>query len=478
MIRLSLLYLFVGTLSVVAFRDWFIALCGLILLTVLQQHPDMPSQMFGITGLNPWNACFLAVVCGFFLQRTHQQSAPAPTSPTFRLLLWTYVVMIAVSALIAMVDAGSVKSGRQGSDVRLWLLIDGAINPLKYLAVGVLVYHGVTTRRRATIALLVGVGSALCYSLLMWKSMKLGVLTVDFAGARRVTEKLIGLYANDLGLTLAYAIWAGAFAALALARRWQRFAWWLVTAGALPCFLCLKSRAGFLAFAAAGMALGIVRWRFLLALLPATALTALVLNQSLAERVFTGLGDEVQTDWNEVSAGRMTNLWPPVIEQITHSPLFGHARYAILRTACHDEVLLREGVTPNHPHSAYLEILLDTGLFGLAVCLSLMGMLGWAAIRLARKHDDPLLTALGTAAFAGVVAWLAAGIAGYSFYPSQTSVPYLCVWGVTMRAYWMMRLRESGAPIVQRVGVRRVLPSVAPSAAPCAVNESSPEARA
>ncbi|MBL8878178.1 MAG: O-antigen ligase family protein [Phycisphaerales bacterium] len=474
MIRLSLLYLFVGALSIVAFRDWFIALCGLILLTVLQQHPDMPSQMFGITGLNPWNACFLAVICGFFLQRSHQQAAPAPTAPLFRGLLWTYVAMVAVSALIAVVDASSVKSGRQGSDLRVWLLIDGAVNPLKFLAVGVLVYQGITTRRRAIIALLVGVGSALCYSLLMWKSMKLSVLTVDYAGARRVTEKLIGLYANDLGLTLAFAVWAGAFAALALVRNWQRSAWWIMTAGALPCFLCLKSRAGFLAFAAAGLALGVVRWRFLLALLPMAGAAAIVLDQSLADRIFTGLGDEFHTDWDEVSAGRMTNLWPPVIEQITHSPLIGHARYAILRTACHDEVLLREGVTPNHPHSAYLEILLDTGVFGLTICVSLMGMIGWGAIRLARRRDDPLMAAIGSAALAGVVAWLAAGVTGYSFYPSQTSVPYLCVWGVAMRAHWLLQQRELGAPVAQHVSVRRVM-SIGPKPAMHAAIERAPE---
>lgn len=466
MIRLSALYIVITMLSVVALRDWFIALCGLIMLTVLQQHPDMPTQMFGINGLNPWNVCFLAVICGYFMQRPEQQKAVAapPTSPTFRMVLWIYVIMVSVSALVAMVDAGSVKSPRVSADVRTWLLIDGAVNPLKYLAIGVLVYQGATTRKRVLAALLVGVGSAMCYSLMMWKSMKFSVFTVDYQGARRVTEKLIGLYANDLGLTLAFAIWAGIFTALALVKYWQRILWWLVAAGALPCFVCLKSRAGFLAFAAAGLALGVVRWRILLIGLPVAAVGTLMLDQSVADRIFTGVNEEADTDWDEVSAGRMTNLWPPVLEQISHSPLFGHARYAILRTACYDEILLREGVTPKHPHSAYLEILLDTGIFGFTICMLLMGMVGVGAIKLARVRNDLLITALGSAALAGVVAWLAAGVAGYSFYPTQTSVPYLCVWGANMRAYWLLRNRESAMPVI-RPAVRRVAAVVEPQPA-------------
>ena len=55
MIRLLALLGFIGFLSAYAWKDWFKSLCGLILLIGIIQHPDMPRNVLGIQGLNPWN---------------------------------------------------------------------------------------------------------------------------------------------------------------------------------------------------------------------------------------------------------------------------------------------------------------------------------------------------------------------------------------------------------------------------------------
>ena len=62
LIRLSLLYLVITGLAVYAWRDWFKALCGLILLMAVIQHPDMPKNLLGIQGLNPWNLLLMSVL--------------------------------------------------------------------------------------------------------------------------------------------------------------------------------------------------------------------------------------------------------------------------------------------------------------------------------------------------------------------------------------------------------------------------------
>ncbi len=63
MIRLTLLSLFCAFLCVYAWRDWFKALCGLIVMMAVVEHPDMPNSLLGVQGLNPWNICCCSYWC-------------------------------------------------------------------------------------------------------------------------------------------------------------------------------------------------------------------------------------------------------------------------------------------------------------------------------------------------------------------------------------------------------------------------------
>jgi O-antigen ligase len=249
-----------------------------------------------------------------------------------------------------------------------------------------------------------------------------------------LTDKLVGLFANDIGELLAFTFWAALCLAPLLRNRPLRWAW-LATAGLvlLP-FLALKSRAGFLALSAAALMLAIVRWRRLLLIFPVAAALTLALVPSVAQRVTEGLSG-AEVDWNTVSAGRLTNIWPPVLAQIMRSPLLGHGRYGILREQCAAEILEAERTLPTHPHNAYLEALLDTGVVGLALCLTWLALLAAAGRALIRAGGDPLGPATGSVALVAVAAEVSAAIAGSSFFPSQSTVPALVAWGVTLRLY-------------------------------------------
>ena len=62
MIRTTLLFSYVLVMVLYARRDWFIPLCGALLLMAVIQHPDMPMKIGGIQGLNPWNVLMLSVI--------------------------------------------------------------------------------------------------------------------------------------------------------------------------------------------------------------------------------------------------------------------------------------------------------------------------------------------------------------------------------------------------------------------------------
>ena len=60
--RVYILYLVVGILSIYAYRDWFKSVCGLILLMAVIQHPDLPKNILGIQGMNAWNILLVNVL--------------------------------------------------------------------------------------------------------------------------------------------------------------------------------------------------------------------------------------------------------------------------------------------------------------------------------------------------------------------------------------------------------------------------------
>ena len=65
MIRYTLLTTAILFLAAYAWRDWYKVLCALIVMMAFVEHPDMPKEMFGIPGMNPWNVLLLAVLASW-----------------------------------------------------------------------------------------------------------------------------------------------------------------------------------------------------------------------------------------------------------------------------------------------------------------------------------------------------------------------------------------------------------------------------
>jgi hypothetical protein len=87
----------------------------------------------------------------------------------------------------------------------------------------------------------------------------------------------------------------------------------------------------------------------------------------------------------------------------------------------------------HHPHNAYLEMLLDSGVIGLLVALALYGYLLTAGLSLARDRRSPVFQSVGGIALSLILAQLVGSLTGQSLYPSEPTIGMWCAIGLLLR---------------------------------------------
>ncbi|MCG3132050.1 MAG: hypothetical protein FLDDKLPJ_02860 [Phycisphaerae bacterium] len=433
--RVYALYVFTLILMGASMRDWFIGACGLLLTSLILEHPDYPNSMMGVSGVNPWNILFIWVVVLWMTQRPHEPSGP-PMSRAARFLVGGYVISLTVAVAMGVAGAwgGSGKGMTVGS-----LVMDYFLNPMKIIVLGYLIFDGAKTPGRQVATMMCVVASALVTSTLALKYRLATGLSGDFMRGRQRLGNEVGLHANQMAWVLAGTFWG----LLAMAGLWKRrsMRWATAAAAALPglATLVVQSRAGYLALGATGLMMGVVRWRKLLILLPAGAIGVLLVVPSVADRIMMGVDrasspmGQTQYDLEVITAGRTDVLWPPVIDVILQSPLIGHGRVSILRTSARSRIEAAIGVCPTHPHNAVLEVLSDSGLLGGGLIFAFYAGFVLVSVRLFRQRHSPLATAVGGLALALVTARLVTGVSGHSYYPIRSMFGLFALGGLALR---------------------------------------------
>jgi O-antigen ligase len=445
--RVYVLMLMILFLAFYAFRDWFIPLCGLIVLSAIMKHDDVPRTILGIQGANPWNFLFVFVLLGWAVDRYKRGITWDVTRPMAALVI-SYAAVIAFAFARGAADVGRIRHvpGAENIDGLLGFTSDFLINPLKYLAVAVLLYDGARTRRNAFFALGAITLQAYIYALQVMKYVPPWLL-LSSEGSKfrfRIVREC-GLHPNDMALVMVIGFWT-IVACIPLLRRMR--VWWKlgaagVAAAIFTALLLCYSRGGYVGFVAVGLLFGVLVWRPLLAIFPLTGLAVCIALPGVVARMSEGFdvtsasGEQVE-DWDAVSAGRMTNIWPATLDSIQSSPIAGRGRLTILRTDLYDRIFAQEGNVPTHPHNAYLEMALDSGLVGLAITLGIFAGLPLMAL-LRGKPSDPLLLGMWTAGLAAACTMLVMAMSGQTFFPREGIFLVLCSYAVLMRAERAMR---------------------------------------
>ena len=438
--RLFALALVVGGLSIYAWKDWYKSLCGLIIMMAVLEHQDMPRTIFNIPGLNPWNLLFFIILIAWIFQRKRERLRwDMPRVPAALLLLGLGILMLGFVRLIE--DRQSLSQVMTTAQ----LVSDYVFNPVKWVVVGLMLFDGRRDRRRLVL------GLAAIFTLYFLISLQVlrwvvpsGALSGGYLSSYTIKtlQKEVGYNRNDLSTMLAGASWAF-LAMLPLVRALRHQAGILLASFVILFAQVLTGgRGGYLAWCSVGLTLGLLRWRRFLLLTPVLIILVTYLLPSVADRALAGIyenpasGSE-EIDLEEFTAGRNL-LWPRVLDTISKAPIIGYGRAATVRTGISawysesqddDE---REHFI-RHPHNAYLEMLLDSGVIGLLVALALYGYLLAAAVSLVRDRRSPLFLSVGSIALSLILAELVASFTGQSFYPGEPTVAMWCAIGLLLR---------------------------------------------
>lgn len=429
MIRLTLLSIAIVVGAIYAWKDWYKSLCALVVLTAFLEHPDMPKNMFGVQGLNPWNVACLSVVVAWATSR-RREGLRWDMPRHIMVLFFLYLAVVMVSVARMMADPTNLEDFSTG-----YLVSENLVNSLKWVVPGLLLFDGCRTRPRFILALtaILGVYLLLALQVIRWMPAET-VLTGSMLSARaiKILQNEVGYSRVNLSMMLAGASWA-IVAAQPLARHWTRRLLIVATALAVMYAQALTGgRMGYVTFAAVGLTLCLFRWRRYLLVIPLVVMLIASVLPSVSERMLEGF-DEEEVDDYAVTAGRNI-AWPYVIAKIGEAPILGFGRNAMVRTGLEAFLLDKYDEDFAHPHNAYLEMLLDNGWVGLLLVLPFYLVILARSLLLFARSSIPLYITAGGVASALVLALLVASFGSQTFYPREGAVGMWCAIGVVIRA--------------------------------------------
>lgn len=404
-------------------KDFRIGVVLLILLFPVSASPTLPHSIGGITGLNPINLLLLATMGSLFFGGWTRDAlirlAPRP-------LIWLYVVPLVAAALIGTPHVRDIPSefladGLVDFTGAGGYLRDVLVKPMLLVAFALMVAAAAARSSRperfvlplmasvavmalATIGYVIGSGAS--------------IATLASEESRTFLSPLLGLHANDLGrlYAIAYALMLFTFAetkqtALRIAL--------LASMALIVAALTLTfSRSAFVGFAFVNAWFILTRRNAAVLLLSAIALAGLA--AMLPDAVYQRIAMGWDGDLNAITAGRLKDIWIPLLPELATSPIFGNGLWSTLWAPPMPTGIMLQ-VT--HPHNAYLQALLDMGVAGtLLLCAYYVHV--WRGFRRLSVDPDasPETRGFFAGAKVGLASFLLAGIAGSSLAPCLEQV--------------------------------------------------------
>jgi O-antigen ligase len=411
----------VASLTVLAclavLADFRIGAVLLLVMLPVEGSYLFPHSVFGVTGLNPLNLVLAATLFSYLI-RGHALKSFLPKQ-----LGWLFIVPIAIAGLLGTRHVGEVYPYFYEVEVihftdALGYLRDVLLKPMLTVVAALLIAQAVAKSKKAENFLVpfiiaVWLMSVMAIGYVAAEGVSIGALALT---SSRTFFSALGMHANDLGrlYAVAYALLLFTWGETKDARLKTIL---LITMGVLTMALLLTfSRGAFVGWVLVN-ALFLV-WKFNaktigIALLAGIAGLALMPG-AVVSRMSLGLvgGGDV----NEFSAGRVEEIWLPLLPELFKSPIWGNGLDATMWA----QALWAEMMLPvTHPHNAYLQSILDMGLLGTGLLLAYY----WHVYRTCRDlggnaNLSPTMRGFYQGVVAGLMCFIITGFAGSSLRPA------------------------------------------------------------
>jgi O-antigen ligase len=403
--------------SVFTIRDFRVGVLVMILIMPSSASYLFPRAMFGITGLNPLNLLMIGTFAAYIM-------AAMPDGSIRRLVpLWilpVYVLPIVLAGLNGMGNVGLVPQVfylTESVDFRNWVgyLRDDVMKPLLIVMYSLLVGAAYSRSREphkfltpAIISIWVMALMAIGYFLN--SGLKFGQLASEYA---RAFFSPLGMHANDLGRLYATAFGILLFTWDTTRRPLLKTALFFSIGITCIALLLTFSRAAIISLVIIGGIYLLSRRNIKTFFLAALVIPgALIL---MPGAIWYRLGMGVEGGAAEMSAGRVEDIWAPLLPQLIDKPFFGHGLQSVLWAPA---MRMGEMFEVTHPHSAYLGALMDFGIVGALLLLGFWFTIWKGFRKLAKDQDlEPHQRGFFEGAAAALVAFMAAGFVGSSLTP-------------------------------------------------------------
>ena len=106
-----------------------------------------------------------------------------------------------------------------------------------------------------------------------------------------------------------------------------------------------------------------------------------------------------------------------------------------MREPCAEAIEVNGHPLPSHPHNAYLEVLIDAGAVGFAICFAIGVAILRVGFALIQARGDPITMGAGFLALIALASMRIAGLTNGGFYPRQDTIPNLVAIAVACAIY-------------------------------------------
>jgi len=402
-------------LAVIA--DYRVGAVLLVVMLPVAGSSLFPHSVFGVTGLNPLNLVLAATFVSYLMRGYgFKRFIPKP-------LVWLFIAPIVAAGLIGMRHVGDIHPAFYEEELirytdTLGYVSDALLKPLLIVLAAIMIGTAVARSKKAESFLVPVIAAVWLMSLLaigyvVAEGVSLGTLALDTS---RTFLSGLGMHANDLG-----RLYAVAYALLLFTwgeTKDLRLKTVLVfTMGILTVALVLTFSRGAMVGWVLVNALFLV-WKFNaktigLGLLAAGA-AMLVMPGAVIGRMSLGLvgGGDVDT----FTAGRMNEIWIPLLPELFKSPIWGNGLDSIMWSKA---IWTDQMLAVTHPHNAYMQAILDMGLLGMALLLGFY----WHVYRCARDlgsnaYLSPTMRGFYQGLVASLLCFVITGFVGSSLRPT------------------------------------------------------------